>query len=540
VSVGQSDFASGTYLITDTGGGGKKYYDLTEDITFNPNPSRPALDDTTYLQRDGWFLGFHSAVVIEAEFVVFDCNDFTIKMHEDFHKRQRFFGIITLGNRPFIPGAGPPPLASPNMNGGSAFEAELRPGKSVTIRDCNFGLTSHHSILGNNNEDVVVKDSTFVDFEVGAIALNNCQGVRIRRNTIGPSLAETFPAFLSQAIFLDHMATTIGLADDLLGPIFQSTQVTLRGSSDTAKSFVDKLNTDLEDFLAGSAGADNSINTLCGTKGVPDGSAMYGILLHKVGPAAGEFGAHPFDNFTADVASENATFLEASLIWDNTITGLELNPEAWISFHKDGRQVQGPAAAVFRATHWKDASGAYVGNSLSDAQIAVYKVLEAAQAGGDDAAAQRAEEYYNASFIPQEIQDWAAGTVSTLNTDAFDKKCDGDAMSHKNKGIVGIRLGYQLNPQMGPIPPPGREHRRRGIVISNLVNRGVGPEDASLCVPPDNYKGNDVRATRLTNCIDSRGILITGMTAGVGGKTIQSEDHQTLYRGVELGEEDEV
>jgi hypothetical protein len=222
-----------------------------------------------------------------------------------------------------------------------------------------------------------------------------------------------------------------------------------------------------------------------------------------------------------------------------TIHDLQLNPEAWISFHQDqddetSRQVQGPAGAVFRATQWTSTPGvsssgalsSYVGNALSDAQIALAKVYDEAVAGSDETAAQRAQDYYVAAYIPTEIQTWAASGSATLDTSAFNLKCDGDAMSHLNKGIVGIRLGYQSYPVVGPAPPSHRVHRRRGIIMTDFINHGVGPEDADLCTPVG-YLGNDVRGIRLTNCNDVRGVDAEDLAPGEGGHLINNQNIKT-------------
>jgi len=521
----QSDFAAGTFQITESG-----TYKLVEDVAFLPNGPTytPALTSETYKQGDGYFLGFFAAVTIETDGVVFNCDGNEISMHTDFHKRQRFFSVIELASRPFIPNAGPPPLSNPAMNP----DAEIRSGTDVTIKNCFFGLTSHHSIHGNNNEGIDIRDSTFYDFEVGAIALNNCHGVFIRRNDIGPSLSSAWPATLSQAVFLAHMGYTIGMGDSSLAPVFASTIVPLRGvSTQTAENVVTTLQTQLTSFLDNdNADLMGELEPLLNHPGNPDGSAMYGILLHKTAPAVGEFGACPIEEYL----NGTEPLISGTRIRWMDIRDFGLNPEAWISLHQDqsdgsSRQVQGPAGAVFRATHWEGESGEYVGNALSDAHIAIATMYDAAINGDDETAQQRAADYFVAAYVPQEIRDWAESGTSTLDYSQFNLKCDGDAMSHFNKGVVGIRLGYQENPRMGPRPHAWRDHRRRGIVIRSLTNHGVAAENPDLCEPVG-YQGNDVRATRLTNCVDVRGVDIGNFVPGVGGTIANSENFETLSK----------
>jgi len=563
VMIAQTDFASGTYVITEPG-----RYKLSEDITFNPTPTYPATDSTVYLQGDGYFLGFFSAISIQSSYVLLDCGNKEIKMSPEFHKSQRFFALIETASRPFIPGAGPPPLSSPTMNP----SAEIRSANHTTIRHCSFGLSSHHSIHGNDNNDIFVRDSFFKDFEVGAIAFNNCKGAMIKRCDIGGSLETTWHAHLSQAILLRHMTLNIGMEESLGGAdlknLFETTMVTLRGEAPrSAADIVRDLDTAVTAFISS---ADDSpsgdLADLLGTKVTPDGSAMYGILLHKTKPAAGEFGSCPMKEY---LNGSEPLITRTKIRWV-VIHDLKLKPEAWISLHKfqdDGttKQVQGPAGAVFRFTHWEATpGGAYQGNILSDAQIAVAMVADAAATGTSDEARQRAADYYPGAYIPTEVQTWAAaaaGSLDTSDTNTWKIKCNGDAMSHHNKGIVGIRLGYQDQPNMGPIstnidapakaaqgkywaqrvvamwPENGNYNddygtaaaRRRGIILRDFTNSGEGPErtsGASSCTPTK-YKGNDVRGFRLTNCIDVRGVDVDNLVPGEGGEHVNYEQHET-------------
>jgi hypothetical protein len=308
------------------------------------------------------------------------------------------------------------------------------------------------------------------------------------------------------------MATKIGMADTAVQPLFAETSLTLRGTDTTAAAVIGKLETDLTAFLADGTG---DLADLLGAVGLPDGSAMYGILLHKAGPAVADFGACPMEEFT----STNQTMIVNTKIHDVKIKNLQLKPQAWISLHKNDtvsgkvRQVQGPAGAVFRATQLKGSNGGYVGDSLSDAMIAVNMVLKKAEESGDDEAVQRAQQYFGASFIPDEIHEWAASGSAPLDYTQFELKCSGDAMSHFNKGIVGVRLEYQDSPDL------------QRVSIDDLHNFGEGPEDISLCSDPA-YKGNDVRALRLTNSI-MMGVDVGALTAGEGGETLATEARNT-------------
>ena len=114
----QSDFAEGTYRITEPG-----RYVLMDDILFNPNPGSQtrnnANDDMTAWRphedqqeeypgaaqyKDPYFMGFWAAITIETDDVILDLNDHTIAMDEIFYHQQRWFTIISLTSQYFLPG----------------------------------------------------------------------------------------------------------------------------------------------------------------------------------------------------------------------------------------------------------------------------------------------------------------------------------------------------------------------------------------------------------------------------------------------------
>lgn len=475
--VYQTDFANGSFRINSS-----ITFELQEDIVFDPDPSMPALYDPWYPQGDGYFLGFFAAIVIEGDGITVDCRGHSIKMSKKFHKLQRFFSIIELGSRPFIPKAGPPPLANPRLSPGT-----LRLANNVVIKNCKLGRSSHHGIHGNGADGVLIQNTSIEDFEVGGISLNDCRKVRINHVQIGPSMRETFSGSLSQAIFLDHMANTIVMSDPVLGPFLNRTLFRLRHGWSSAGFVFSRLRRELNSFLTDGTG---DIAHVVGKKALPDGSAIYGILAHKSGPAVGDFGACPLEEFL----ETNNSLIEDIKIENVLISGLVVEPQAWISLRQGRRQVQGPAGAVFRATQLNGSQGEYFGNPLSDAMIAVGHVLrkvtdtECNSTGyRHRVACERVHDYFKGAFIPKEILDWAASGHSKLDFSKFDLACQGDAMSHHNKGVVGLRLEYLQSPSFS------------NISIGNLRNAGGPPENESMCKAPG-YIGNDVRAVKITNC----------------------------------------
>lgn len=501
-------------------------WNLGSNVEFNPTPSVPEVNSEVYLQGDGYFLGFFAAIAIEGNGISLNCQYTystgwwwyrhtgtgrrSIKMHADFHKRQRFFSVIELASRPFMVGTGPPPLAAEKMS-----PCRLRAATYVTINECELGLSSHHGIHGNNAIGVTIKNGLIKDFEVAGIALNGGHTVTIDDMTIGPSLLETFPASLSQALFLRHMTNVVGLGDAVLTELFEKTTFTLRSdASANAKTLFEKLNTDVDAFLTSGSGDLSPLLSKpvegassknggepafpAGSAALPDGSAIYGIVIHKAGPSVSDFGAHPDD-------ADPATLVTNLDIKKVRIYDLKLRVESWFSFNHPAqptddqtkKQVQGPAGAVFRAhqSDIKDPSTLeYVGNSISDAQVAVQQVLkEADTITTNETMRARAAQYYDAAYIPDDVLSWTSHEVKALDYNLFSINCNGDAMSHANKGIVGLRLEFVKDPKV------------EKVWVGTLENFGAvleHPSTSNQCadVTATTYKGNDVRGLSVRRC----------------------------------------
>ena len=190
--IRQEHFSDGT-LIIDTAGGNFK---LGENIEFKPNPvgtlttkadaglvlpDEPTASEIMALDAslagrpllsqydlDGpgpdqgydpaaFGIGFFSAIAIPADNVTLDLNGYTLEQSEEHALLQRFYANIELGSAPFIPGQGPHDF-------GSTFD----PAKNVAILNGTLGLSSHHGIHGNSNENVTIQGIDFEDFEVAS------------------------------------------------------------------------------------------------------------------------------------------------------------------------------------------------------------------------------------------------------------------------------------------------------------------------------------------------------------------------------------
>ena len=175
-----ADFEQGTKIITEPG-----TYKLCEDITFYPkvnppttssegaaNAFEPDFSDKTY-DENKFGLGFFAALAIAADNVTIKLDGYSIKQSEEHALLQRFFAVIELADSPFITGAGPAEFIgdSSTLNAASNVQI-LGPGT--------IGLSSHHGIHGNMNNNVLIKDVKFVDFEVAAVSLNKVENLKIQ------------------------------------------------------------------------------------------------------------------------------------------------------------------------------------------------------------------------------------------------------------------------------------------------------------------------------------------------------------------------
>lgn len=491
-----SDFSAGTYRITKPG----KYL-LYQDVEFEPRGPGvtetlfPDKDSKAYPQLAGYFLGFFAAITVEADDVEIDCKGHEIKMSEKFWKHQRFFATIELGSKPFISGQGPPQFSSYITTQGAVKSAN-----NVIISNCKLGRSSHHGIHGNDNRGVTLRNIQVYDFEVGGVALNGATDVHIEDADIGPSLDRAFSAFLSQTIFLDHLANTLLPTHPDLRQYVQTTFVTLRGERKTVKSVFGELRQELEAYLSSGQGA---LQPLIGDgQRLPDGSAMYGVMLHKQGVAIGDFGAgcalgdNPDEKMVGPVILKNIRVHDLKIDvdqWTRTVIG-------------DGPQLMGPAGDVFPLTKvWNKDTFEYVGNHLSDAQLAMGALKEAAASwkAVTPITWEDAKYFFGALNLPTAIQDWAAGSMSSSEVQAWKNslvkegafKCDGDAMTHINKGVVGVRLEFQDGVKV------------ENVKVEGLIN--IGKEDAKWC-KCSGYKGNDIRGVALVHVknIDEKGFNV--------------------------------
>ena len=101
-----------------------------------------------------------------------DLNGHIIQQSEEHALLQRFFAVIELADSPFIKGVGPAQFVAESNEFNSASNISI-------IGPGTIGRSAHHGIHGNENDNVLITDVTFVDFEVAAVSLNKVDRLRI-------------------------------------------------------------------------------------------------------------------------------------------------------------------------------------------------------------------------------------------------------------------------------------------------------------------------------------------------------------------------
>jgi len=463
------NFENGTYRIRTPG-----YYQITEDIFFNPNPS-VWNSQTNRLEGPDWFptsqqtsggaaadypvapfggyhLGFFSALTVETENVIIDLNGFTISQSIPHYLQQRFFSIIELASTPFIPPQGP-----------SAF-GPIKFCKNVKVKNGAFGLTSHSAIHGNNMTNVILENLTIFNFEQAGIALNGGETVILEDINVDNSSHNVFVnALYSQSRFVkSFLQTAIENGDP---------SIVIQGQTKTATNLLEELNTEMDSVYNDVVNNKTEVTSQLyrNPKGIIDGN-IYGIILNVSGVAVNGFVTETspskrnnnvlVQNVSICELNSNAKEIVGLFNYDN---GEELQTYG-------GLDVQlGPVGDVFRILEVTDENNFYSGNVLSNAQCYISKYKS--QSGSTRA---NIEEYiYNT---------WIASSIA-FNPPELKYVLGGDSMAHVMKGTIGLFLSGSQNTQLynivvqgiGNVGPLGNVSKSDGTTSPYIGNftRGV-------------------------------------------------------------------
>ena len=387
----QRDFKEGTFRIKKSG-----YYELAEDIVFNPRENYKFLPDpeNPLYQDRAYSLGFFAAITVEADNVVINLAGHTLSASNLFSLCQRFFALIELADRPFIPTQGP-----------GNFGEAIKSANGVVIKDGTLGRSSHHSIHGNANTNICVENVKMVDFEVAGLAINGVDNLYVHKVTIGPNFKQVpvlgnFSAALFLPQFYDSAEKQSGKKID-------------RYYLEKLQGRVDRL---INKYRQTGEVTDSLFKNV---GGLADGN-NYGLLVHVPGVAVNDYVEEDFGG------KLNKNIHLKSVTIDNI--AINVNEIVGISDQHGNGALTDPSGSVFHIT--ENNKGNSIKDDLKDAQIYLanfcnkHKIMIGKQ------------------NITQAVIDWYYGnhSLNDLLKSGYKLKCNGDSMFHVNKGCHGIRL----------------------------------------------------------------------------------------------------
>lgn len=467
---------------------------IEENIIFEPNDSYPTNNGEypgcKHMRNGTFSLGFFSAISIESSNVEIDLQQHSIKMGDTFYIQQRWFSLIEIG-RPFIVGQGPGDFGN--------VEIDV---SNITIKNGVLGLSSHHGIHGNNVKNVLIENLQINNFEVCGIQFNGFSNVEIRNIDIGPSSKRAFlNGYYSNARFtlisltkaeIYHNHTTINFNNDK-ELTYQQIYINLQTTLDLAKRYVLNENTqnDRNNPLF-----DEAIELFINKDGLPDGSAIYGILLNSKGVAVNDFGTSPPNNGGNDVNINNVSIHNLELsVAEIPIMGATKTMKGMFGDVMNIRSMIDDYSKILLDNNELHANIKYKGNALSDAQI-----LGAITNMYNSELSDLFLQWLDEEIIPNEIMNI---------------HCGSDIMEHKNKGVMGMRLDNIENVNI------------TNITIRNLIN--YSPLPTILCQ----------KNTIGTNSTNIKGIVLINTDITIYGKNIINniESHNGNSMGIHLLED---
>jgi len=504
-------FIDGTLIIDQPGA-----YKLCDNIVFCPhnmdveNASDeeiasafdPIEQGNPKYNNNEYALGFFAAIAVQADDVSLFLNGYSIAQCREHALMQRFFAVIELASAPFLPDNGPHDFVSDPFTPAKNFKL-TGPGT--------VGLSSHHGIHGNENENVLISGVTFKDFEVGAVSLNNVKGLTIKNcdipnNRHDVPILGSFSAALKIRPYLKHLLETNPDYSMTLGgsvkPVMEVyntlvTQIVNVYKDVMQYGLIDQATHPLEYQLY------NNPNQ------VIDGPC-YAFLVHGRGPAVGGFG---------EMQDTDASALSNSVeIVNNNVQNIKCFTNEVLATVVDGGVQNDARGAILQFYNALDeayigmdgSSGTYTytGNAILDAQIMVGKALNQGLLGDNILQT-------NVNSVSLPLVEWAEGNNSSF---APSFRCNGDSMHHVIKGSIMFRVedcqGFII----------------RGNTINNVEILSKGPVQVELC--GDFHKGASSLDGSDRMIADLRGISVAAVSAyddslGAGNGT-SSISHNTI------------
>lgn len=490
VNLKQSDFTSGSYIIDKPGA-----YRFSEDIVFNPNskasggnnmPKKSQLntnDPAGPYDARAFGLGFFAAIVVKVDHVTIDLNGHSIKQSVEHRLQQRFYAHVELADSIFNYDQGPHNFTN----------TQLRAASHVVIENGVMGRSSHHGIHGHNNTNVLIRNMTIRDFEVAAISLNGAVALNIEGVAVGPG-SHDVPVkgiFSTGRFILPYVEAIVQKCP--------SAAITIEGRAVMGAEILQKLSKVLDDtynaVVCGAGEIPPLVNNLDVNdgNGLPDGSAIYGIVLHTYGSHTNGFVPDRHNETCIDINGEVVGMVDefdggmgyqrcvrfvpsnnvGIRIHNVTMQGLDIrvNEVEALAVNKfDATSRTWPATAqvdvvgaVYQYEINVDGQGNFAGNDISNAQLFVAANIDCIKDPEEDMAGQclrkrkrqtqgscqRGELGGNPASLATSLNTITAATLAWAarggsNGDVSSNNClvigGGDNMFHVNKGAMGLRI----------------------------------------------------------------------------------------------------
>ncbi len=540
----EADFKYGTYIIDKPG-----HYKLGEDITFNPNSPDtltqalqsgiipPHLAEKLELSIPvdayhagaplftqfshngggdftpggpldgrydpaGFGLGFFAAIVIQADGVILDLNGHTIEQSEEHALLQRFFAVIELAEQPFIPAQGP-----------ADFGDQIISAKNVVIKNGVIGRSSHHGIHGNNNVNVRIKNVDFVDFEVGAIALNGVDGLVVTNSNaenrkdvpvVGTYSSAQFIKPYIQELQRHESTTELSVNGEVWN--IEEIKIALQNTvNNVHKDLIVDQHTQNGRPTINEEQHPAEYALFHNKFGVVDGNS-YSYLVNKVGIAVNGFPKKPesYENGSQNVWFNNV-HVENQVAFINEVVAL----------NQDGPVID-PVGAVFQTQNVHPSSGTpitvssldknnarYLGNAVANAQAFVAKAFINGEFEDSVLDLKRLN-------INETVLNWVEAkpgfeNLVSIVPNESDFLCNGDSMFHVNKGVIAFKMDAVKNIVM------------RNTSATNVVN--MGKQGALVCGnytkshPAATLEGYGGAHTRAYTFSGSKNVILAKTTA---------------------------
>lgn len=316
----QKDFDNGPVLLYESG-----TYTLMEDIIFNPFPNKfeDIFDSLSSFPEyhHQYVLGYFAAIIIYGNYINLNLNNHTIRQSYMHNLQQRFFSIIELADRPFLPGQGP-----------AAFGEPLTGCSHVKIHNGVLGLSSHHGIHGNNVNYLELSNITIYDYEVAGITINGSNNIKIdnvdiRHNFKNIKVNGLFSnaVFAVKKLIIKEQQEPNAFVKTANGDI-TAYQILTR----LKKSIVDTVSDILNNQAIGTTNPDSFFYH--NPSGLTDGNC-YGISLNSSGLLVNEYKQH-YENNNTNITLNNIVIsdieckpCETLTITETPYDQLGLNPQ---------------------------------------------------------------------------------------------------------------------------------------------------------------------------------------------------------------------